>query len=240
MKRICLFLIAAIFIACNKTELPKPMPYAKADFTYTADRVYCSFSNTSSDGLRAYHWDFGDGGSSGGNENPMHIYSGSGTYSVTLTCHDQNNFSYRITKPVTITDNTPKPGGDPTIEKKLYFKGFKFYSIPYSADGYFYRCTLSGHNLWGHEDPYITTDYSVIYSSELPHTIGVTPQLIADTPNPFDCFKDMKLTVIYKHKENDDTYNVYAHDLDLQTMTESENIVTYTNGLKVGLLFYRQ
>lgn len=235
MKHYYLFLIAAVMVACNQPDIPKPIPGAKADFKYTADGLYCLFSNTSTDGLRPYHWDFGDGGSGGGADPIMHKYSESGTYNVTLTCYDNFSYQYKVTKPVTIS--TKDPGTTDPTDKQLYFCGFKFYTIPSGSNGYLFRCVLSGHDLMDKESLKIDADYTTIYNSFLPYTINVTPILIASAPDPFDYYKDMKLMVVYKETESSSTYNVYTSDLNPRTMTESENIVTFTNGMQIGLLF---
>lgn len=54
-----------------------------ADFSFTAVSNQVSFNNTSSNAI-SYTWDFGDGNTST-MINPIHTYSNSGTYLVTLT-----------------------------------------------------------------------------------------------------------------------------------------------------------
>ncbi len=55
--------------------------YPMADFTYSVNGLDVSFTNQSTG--TSWYWDFGDGTSST-DEHPVHTYSGSGNYSVTL------------------------------------------------------------------------------------------------------------------------------------------------------------
>ncbi len=55
-----------------------------------------AFSNTTPGSVQSASWNFGDGGSSGALD-PEHIYTNSGTYSVTLSITDQNGCSADIT-----------------------------------------------------------------------------------------------------------------------------------------------
>jgi PKD repeat protein len=55
----------------------------EADFTYVANGLSVSFNSSSSSG-DSFLWNFGDGHISS-QENPVHVYSSGGTYTVTLT-----------------------------------------------------------------------------------------------------------------------------------------------------------
>ena len=57
-----------------------------AGFTNTLNNFTASFTNTSTNGV-TYLWDFGDGTTST-DANPVHVYSGDGTYHVTLTTYN--------------------------------------------------------------------------------------------------------------------------------------------------------
>jgi subtilisin-like proprotein convertase family protein len=78
------------FIESNETNnwaatpitLTQQQPAPVAAFTYTATANQVQFSNPPNINL-TYDWYFGDGGTSN-NQNPIHTYSSSGTYFVTL------------------------------------------------------------------------------------------------------------------------------------------------------------
>ena len=63
----------------------------RAGFTYTADALTVTFSDTSSDdgAIAAWSWDFGDGGGST-DQNPVYSYAVGGTYDVVLTVTDDH------------------------------------------------------------------------------------------------------------------------------------------------------
>ncbi|MEA4978660.1 MAG: PKD domain-containing protein [Petrimonas sp.] len=70
-------LIAFIIISCEKTEIPMAL------FDYQIDGITVQFTNYSTDATE-YLWDFGDGNTSA-EENPLHKYSESGSFIITLT-----------------------------------------------------------------------------------------------------------------------------------------------------------
>lgn len=86
-------LLAAFFTSCEEDEDPvKPT----AGFTISPTTVVAfdvvTFTNTSEDG-KTYLWDFGDGSATSTEENPTHMFTEAGTYTVTLTATnaDGNN-----------------------------------------------------------------------------------------------------------------------------------------------------
>jgi len=83
----------------QRPEIPSAKPsaafsYAKEDFTVT-------FTNSSKNATQ-YSWDFGDGNMST-EENPLHTYSGEGTYSVKLVASDGNGNSDENAQEVVIS-----------------------------------------------------------------------------------------------------------------------------------------
>lgn len=73
-----------------------------ASFTNTASYVTAFFTNTTvAEGTVSYSWDFGDGNTST-DENPTHIYTAAGTYTVTLTVTNECGTD-TITNSVTVT-----------------------------------------------------------------------------------------------------------------------------------------
>ncbi|SFP88656.1 M4 family metallopeptidase [Enterovibrio norvegicus] len=76
-----------------------------AAFSYSAQELIVSFSNTSSDdkAIVSQQWTFGDGISSTEN-NPNHIYATAGNYTVELLVKDAEGLTHSTTKNITLTD----------------------------------------------------------------------------------------------------------------------------------------
>jgi len=75
----------------------------EADFTYSIADLAVQFTDQSSDPEEdslAYSWEFGDGGTST-QENPSHVYSDHGSYTVNLTVSD-GEFDDRVSKMVSL------------------------------------------------------------------------------------------------------------------------------------------
>jgi len=96
---------------------PPADPVADADGPYEdAPGVPIQFDGSGSsdeDGtITSYNWDFGDGRSSGNEENPTHVYLESGTYPVTLTVYDDDFRSDTDTTEAVVTDGNQPPPTD--------------------------------------------------------------------------------------------------------------------------------
>ena len=84
-------------------------PSCMADFFATQDSLnpfvfgFSDFS-ISNDTIVSWFWDFGDGSSSI-DQNPLHTFSGFGTYTVCLTITDNSGCSNVICLPITINSN---------------------------------------------------------------------------------------------------------------------------------------
>ena len=57
----------------------------RASFTFQRSGLVVTFTDTSTGGPTSWQWDFGDGTPTSNQRNPIHTYSGAGTYVVTLT-----------------------------------------------------------------------------------------------------------------------------------------------------------
>ncbi|ANQ52437.1 PKD domain-containing protein [Flammeovirga yaeyamensis] len=102
-------LLGGALLSCTE-ELPgvgsiEDLTPPSADFTYKASQTEfrdIEFTNTSiSAGIFA--WDFGDGGTSE-DKNPVHTFSGEGTFEVSLTAKDGNDVTSDTTITVVVVD----------------------------------------------------------------------------------------------------------------------------------------
>ncbi|MDD4489480.1 MAG: PKD domain-containing protein [Paludibacter sp.] len=86
--------IAFIAFACEKAVIPT------ASFTYEAEDLTVTFTNTSKDAT-SYVWDFGDETTST-EANPVHTYAEAGDYTVTLTAKNGDE-SKTVTEEISLT-----------------------------------------------------------------------------------------------------------------------------------------
>jgi len=82
-----------------------------ADFSYAANELEVTFTDLSSDAdgsVVGWRWDFGDSNSST-EQNPVHTYAASDTYSVTLTVTDNITATDTTAQQVTVTSTNLAP-----------------------------------------------------------------------------------------------------------------------------------
>ncbi|HYU90630.1 MAG TPA: PKD domain-containing protein, partial [Gemmatimonadales bacterium] len=95
------------------TAPPPPNQPPVAAFTSSCTLLICTFTNASSDpdgSIAGYSWTFGDGTTST-DQNPSHVYTAGGTYTVTLTVTDNQGATGAVSHPVTVS--TPPPPNQP-------------------------------------------------------------------------------------------------------------------------------
>ncbi|MCW8880641.1 MAG: PKD domain-containing protein [Kangiellaceae bacterium] len=87
---------------CSSTGENEP---PKASFTYSANQLNVSFSDTSTDdnGVVSRSWNFGDGNSSS-SANPSHSYAAAGSYTVSLTVTDAEGLQDTSSQTVTVSN----------------------------------------------------------------------------------------------------------------------------------------
>ena len=87
-----------------------------ADFSFSCDELACAFTDLSGDSdgsVAAWHWTFGDGGTSTA-QSPSHTYAGDGDYSVTLRVTDNEGATDSDTQMVSVTG--PAANSPPTAD----------------------------------------------------------------------------------------------------------------------------
>ncbi len=72
-------IFSLVIFSCKKEETPAPT----VDFSFSVDGYQVAFTLLATN-ADTYLWDFGDGGTSS-DENPVHVYEQSGTYTVKVT-----------------------------------------------------------------------------------------------------------------------------------------------------------
>jgi len=168
----------------EKVTPPENLP-PTVDFTYLPEEVFVndvvSFNDASNDldgEVVAWFWDFGDGSNSTESD-PTHVYSGAGTYAVSLTVYDNLNATNSTTKNIEVKVRPPQNqppiaqfwgnASSGVIPFDAQFDG----SYSYDVDGYLtcYLWTVvnpdgSENSDYGCSDPYAgfpTSFYNFIY-----------------------------------------------------------------------------
>jgi len=174
-----------------------------ADFMVN-DTVQCApavvnFTQQSSDAIY-YHWDFGDGSISS-NENPSHIYSSPGTYTVTLSVYNDLGCGDTITKQSLI--RVLGPVSNFSISDSIGCAPFSIQLNDLSSNANTWLWSLGNGDSTTIQNPnytfqnpgvyditLITTDTNnckSVYTHPVPLTIYATPQAIASTNDTLGC-----------------------------------------------------
>ncbi|PWL28205.1 MAG: hypothetical protein DCO96_09520 [Fluviicola sp. XM-24bin1] len=158
-----------------------------ANFTVTEEcegnnTTFTDLSTTNVGSINSWSWDFGSGGVSSV-QNPIHTYSGSGTYNATLIAGADNNCYDTITIPVTVNP-VPVANFSPTVACEnlpITFSDLSFISSG-SVDSWYYDF-----------GPDFSTDQNPTYTFNAPGLQQVTLTVTSD----LGCVDDttMQLTV---------------------------------------------
>ncbi len=100
----------------------RPLSDFTSDSTSGTAPLQVHFQDNSSGYPVSWHWDFGDGGTSG-MQNPAHTYDSTGSYTVTLTVTNvhgedrliRSNYVSIVTPPTPAPTATPEPWPTPTL-----------------------------------------------------------------------------------------------------------------------------
>mgnify|MGYP005621549165 CR=1 FL=1 len=110
-----------------------------ANFTWTADGINVSFTDTSTDSdgsIVNWTWDFGDGNVSY-EQNPIRVYGADGSYNVTLTVTDNDSLMDDVTKTVVVSSGSGGIVDEGDYKLLLYVFGGLAVSCPVCALIYF-------------------------------------------------------------------------------------------------------
>ncbi len=105
MKKTFILLFAiftlGFFISSCGDDTPPPVT-GEALFTYVADGLTVTFTNTSTvSGTVTYAWDFGDSETST-EKDPVHTYASKGEYTVSLTVKDEQGGTHPVTTKIAV------------------------------------------------------------------------------------------------------------------------------------------
>lgn len=158
MKKVLLFIAAAILMACHDDVI-----LVDFDCERVSPLMY-SFTNNSL-GCDEYKWDFGDGMWAYG-LNATHEYEEPGTYIVTLTAiADGEKYDKRVKINVT--------------EPLVYFAGYTLYSIPY--EDRYYKVVFKDDNLFPSSWDFQTVYTPILDNTDIPYTtMWKQPQVLED------------------------------------------------------------
>lgn len=112
--------LALFLVLSSQWFIAAAVPKA-ATASFTADTTlgqasltvtFADTSTTSGGPITAWSWNFGDGSPLGAAQNPVHTYSGPGSYTVTLTVTQGGNpYSISVPRFVNVADTTQPPAG---------------------------------------------------------------------------------------------------------------------------------
>ncbi len=97
--------IGLMFSSCKTTDPVDPKIEGDALFTYSADGLKVTFTNTSTVS-GTYLWDFGDT-ETAADKNPVHTYAHKGEYTIKLTVKDANGDNHDVSTKINVDKSSP-------------------------------------------------------------------------------------------------------------------------------------
>ncbi len=111
----------------------------QADFTYYPDstNIYMiHFIDQSAGNIISWSWNFGDGSPSGAQQNPIHVYPATGSYTVCLTIQGTDSSCYDITcKTIMVGSNTGCQANFTYSDSCQYFQSDPIYRLSHRTEG---------------------------------------------------------------------------------------------------------
>lgn len=105
-------MISLLFSSCSSDDSgddgPVQPQFPVSDFTYVADGLEVTFTDTSTNAV-SYSWDFGDSATSS-EKNPVHMYAADGAYTVKLTTTNAAGNNHEKQESINVTANDPCEG----------------------------------------------------------------------------------------------------------------------------------
>ncbi len=199
-----LALSAMCFISCSEEEMEPVEPIA--GFSTVTNELTATFTN-SSENVRSYSWNFGDGNTST-EESPSHDYEDAGIYTVVLTATGANGKIVEADEDITIIENLK---ADYTFEKEYLMVTFTNASenaVSYS---------------WDFGDGNTSTEKSPIHTYEAPGTYTVTLSATAQGGTIVEISQE--ITVEGPPMAD---YTFDDEGLTVNFTNISENVVTYS------------
>lgn len=202
-------------------------PGCEANFYYYADSVFdknqmtnfpVHFFNTSKGKNLTWSWNFGDGSTSHAKD-PIHFYSASGTYSVTLTINGENCTASRTIE-ITV-ENFGTDHGGTKIECQAYLSSLNFFDSvqseanPVPLDVYFFNQSKGTfeNSYWEFGDGQSSGESNPVHTYNSPGNYTVTLTISGtDCQSSFTYDLSISDTKETEIKTNESEYNFTGTD----------------------------
>lgn len=156
-------LVAIMLVSCNTTEVPV------TSFSYELKQDTVVFTNTTAGGV-TYSWNFGDNSQVSTEKDPVHVYSTSGSFTVSLTATNEGG-SKEFTSTITIAKPLIKTDGDlsdwnevpaeklftTTLHDTATIRSIKTFNVTFDENYLYFYVKMDSANV-GSFDVFINTD----------------------------------------------------------------------------------